>query len=51
MRAFLFIMYIQALHDKHPNWTFEAFNTGLDWNEVLKNEALLKRKLVPAWKQ
>ena len=40
--------YIQALHDKHPNWTFEAFNTGLDWNEVLKNEALLKRKLVPA---
>ncbi len=40
--------YIQALHDKHPNWTFEAFNTGLDWNEVLKNEAALKRKLVPA---
>lgn len=40
--------YIQALHDKHPNWTFEAFNTGLDWNTVLKNEALLKRKLVPA---
>lgn len=40
--------YIQALHDKHPNWTFEAFDTGLDWNEVLKNEALLKRKLVPA---
>ncbi len=39
--------YIQALHDKHPNWTFEAFNTGLDWNEVLKNEAALSRKLVP----
>lgn len=40
--------YIQALHDKHPNWTFEAFNTGLDWNEVLKNESALSRKLVPA---
>lgn len=40
--------YIQALHDKHPNWTFEVFNTGLDWNEVLKNEAALSRKLVPA---
>lgn len=40
--------YIQALHDKHPNWTFEAFNTGLDWNTVLKNESLLSRKLVPA---
>lgn len=40
--------YIQALHDKHPNWTFEAFNTGLDWNVVLKNEAALSRKLVPA---
>lgn len=40
--------YIQALHDKHPNWTFEAFDTRLDWNEVLKNEAALSRKLVPA---
>lgn len=40
--------YIQALHDKHPNWTFEAFDTGLDWSEVLKNEAALSRKLVPA---
>ena len=40
--------YIQALHDKHPNWTFEAFDTGLDWNVVLKNEAALSRKVVPA---
>ena len=40
--------YLRALHEAHPNWTFEAFNTGLDWNTVLTNESLLSRKLVPA---
>ena len=37
-----------ALHKEHPNWTFEAVNTGLDWNTVLANESKLRRKLVPA---
>ena len=40
--------YLSELHEKHPNWTFEPFNTGLEWGTVLKNEAVLKRKLVPA---
>ncbi len=27
-----------ALHAKYPNWTFQALNTGLDWNTVLDKE-------------
>ena len=29
---------LQALHLKYPMWTFEAFNTGLDWNEAVAGE-------------
>ena len=39
--------YIAALHEQHPNWKFEAVNTGLDWSEVIKNEMVLSRNLVP----
>lgn len=39
---------LRALHKEHPNWTFEAVNTGLNWNTVLANECYLTRKLVPA---
>ena len=39
---------LRALHQAHPNWTFVAFNTGLDWtNDVLKNEMKLARNLMP----
>ena len=38
---------LRALNRKHPNWTFEAVNTGLDWNTVIKNELVLCRNLVP----
>lgn len=27
-----------ALHKKYPNWEFEAFNTGLTWNEAINGE-------------
>lgn len=30
--------YLSDLHEKHPEWKFEAFETGLDWNEVVKAE-------------
>ncbi len=26
------------LHKKYPNWIFEPFNTGLDWNTAVKGE-------------
>lgn len=29
---------IDSLKKAHPNWTFTILYTGLDWNQVLKNE-------------
>lgn len=29
---------IDALKEKYPNWTFTILYTGLDWNQVIKNE-------------
>ena len=31
-------IYLKQLKRLHPNWTYTALNTGLDWNEVIKNE-------------
>lgn len=31
---------IDALKAKHPNWNFTIFYTGLDWNQVVKNESV-----------
>ena len=33
-------------HAQYPNWVFKAKKTGLDWNTVIENEALLGRNLV-----
>lgn len=38
---------LRQLHESHPNWTFVAFDTGLDWDVVLENEMVLSRNLVP----
>jgi len=41
--------YLRALHEKHPNWVFNAVNTKLDWNSVLAGEtAVVSRNMVPA---
>ena len=37
---------LKKLHDKHPNWMFVAVNTGLDWNDVVKNESSKNRSLL-----
>ena len=29
---------LRDLHALHPNWTFKAIQTGLDWNTVIDNE-------------
>lgn len=41
---------IDNLKAKHPNWNFTIFYTGLDWNQVIKNEttAYHGRNVVPA---
>ena len=31
---------IKNLQSKHPNWNFTILDTGLNWNEVIKNETV-----------
>lgn len=33
-----YVTLIDSLKKSHPNWTFTILYTGLDWNQVLKNE-------------
>lgn len=43
---------LYALKEKHPNWTFEVMNTGLEWSTVLYNEMNpANRSLVPSYFQ
>lgn len=37
--------YLAGIMARHPNWKFEFFYTGLDWNTVIKNETTLGRSL------
>ena len=37
---------LRVLHAAHPYWTFEAVNTGLDWNDSLKAESAVGKNLV-----
>lgn len=39
--------YVNELKKLHPNWNFTYYNTGLDWNEVIREESTLRRNLVP----
>ncbi len=38
---------LRALHEKHPQWIFEVFDTGLDWNEAVSAECSVGKNLVP----
>ena len=37
---------LRQIHAQYPNWTFTAFQTGLDWNTVIQNEGVVGRNLV-----
>jgi len=39
--------YIEELKKSHPNWTFKALYTNLDWNYVIDNENIFGKNLVP----
>lgn len=43
---------IDKLKKEHPKWNFVMFYTGLDWNQVIKNEtsAYHGRNVVPSYK-
>ncbi len=38
---------LRQLHADHPNWVFTAQHTNLDWNDVINNESVVGRNLVP----
>lgn len=41
---------LYALSKAHPNWTFECYNTGLDWNTVIEMETQGARSLVGTYR-
>ncbi len=38
---------LRMLHEQHPTWQFVAHHTGLDWNDVLDNESIAGKNLIP----
>lgn len=41
-----YLSLLSQMHESHPTWTFTPAITGLDWEEVVKKEAVLGRSLV-----
>lgn len=41
---------IKKLKTEHPNWNFTILETGLDWNEVIKNETVASHGRNLIWK-
>ena len=39
--------YLEELKKNHPNWTFTALYTNLDWDYVIQNENKFGKNLVP----
>ena len=38
--------YLEELKKNHPNWTFTALYTNLDWDYVIQNENIFGKNLV-----
>ena len=38
---------LRQLHAEYPNWVFTAQHTNLDWSDVINNESVVGRNLVP----
>jgi len=37
---------LREIHGEYPSWVFQAQKTGLDWEDVIKNESIVGRNLV-----
>ena len=37
---------LKELHSLHPNWVFQALNTGLSWDEATMNESYIGKSLI-----
>lgn len=38
--------YLRQLHEKYPNWVFQAVETGINWSDAVKNENIGETSLV-----
>ena len=38
--------YLTELHEKHPNWSFEAIKTNLDWSESVAQQSIVGNSLI-----
>ena len=38
---------LRELHAKYPNWVFEAYHTGLDWETAIEEESIAGKNLIP----
>ena len=38
--------YLKEIQQEHPNWTFDAYYTGIDWNELITNETVHGRNRI-----
>lgn len=38
---------LRQLHQKYPNWEFQAYHTGLDWDTAVANESIPGNNLIP----
>ncbi len=43
-------VYLRMLHDLYPQWVFEAYQTGLDWDSVITAESKVGLNLIPNYK-
>ena len=41
-------VYLRQIVSSHPNWKFKAVYTNLDWQNVVDNESVDRKSLVPA---
>ncbi len=45
---------LKQLEELHPNWSFTAYYTGIDWNDLITNETgatVHKRNVVPTYSE
>lgn len=38
--------YLKEIQKEHPNWTFDAYYTGIDWNDLIANETVHGRNRI-----
>ena len=38
---------LRRLHELYPNWVFQSYHTGLSWDEVIEEESIVGKNLIP----